>query len=273
MPSLVSSPSGIVASTAALLVLSVSAPVVAQGIEPHEAVYVLSLSKRASDGPITAVGGTMVFRWERGCEGWSLNQRYDTLFGYADGNSAEMSTTFSSFESLDGLEYSYSVIQAVADQVFEERRGRATLAPDRSVGIAQIRLPEERRADLAPDTYFPTHHTRLLLEAARADRVFVTADFFDGTTDSVTTEVSAVISAVDPEDRPSTDVFEGALDIPGWLFQLAYFEGETTDGTPDVEVAITMFENGVADPVLFQYPDFEMRAALKELTFLPVPEC
>ena len=46
-----------------------------------------------------------------------------------------------------------------------------------------------------------------------------------------------------------------------------------TDGAPDYEMSVRLFENGVAEAMVLDFGNFTVRASLEEFEFLPEPAC
>lgn len=247
--------------------LAATGPALSVEIQSHRALYQLSLDSRTPDSNVAGAGGTMMFQWTEGCDGWTIEQRYRSEFRYADGRAVSLVTTFSSFETLDGTDYSYSLVNQSDGTVFETLRGRATLDAPGGTGEARYREPEPGEATLPDNSWFPTWHTIEVIERAMAGDVVFNAHLFDGTTDQPTAEVNAIIGpAAAPRDA---ETFDGLLAFDNWPIQMAYFESDSATGTPDYEVSINLFANGIADELVFDYGEFALRASLKELETVP----
>lgn len=242
-------------------------------IQPHRAVYELSLAKARSSRSASQVDGRMTFAWKDVCDGWSIE--YDTAMDivFAKQGTQSVKWTYTSWESDDSTRMRFFLKRAMNGQRTLKRRGRARKGPDG--GTAVITEPERTEVPLEPGTMFPGEHSRALLRAARNGERFVYADVFDGTGENEGLfAANAVI--LDSEGGNAPDVDSPLLaDVPSWRINLAFFapEADRDDGTPQSEQSVRYYANGIAGTLTLDYGDFVVRAELTELKALDRPEC
>ncbi len=243
-------------------------PAAAFEIAPHRAIYRLDLDSARSGSRVSDVDGQMLFRWDDGCDGWTIEQRYHTTYLFVQGGEVDQTTAYATWESKDGQTFTFSM-RNVTDGVPEEQiRGNAHIAGDGS-GTALYRLPDGHEENLPTGTLFPTAHTLRLLDAAERGTRFFVALLFDGTEVDGLSEISAVIG----DQRPARQAGGGLLDRPSWPVQLAFFS--LADGTaePTYEMSVTLYDNGVIDDMMIDYGDFSIHATLIELEPIDKPSC
>ena len=94
---------------------------------PHRATYDMKLSVARANSGIMEVTGRMVLETVEACEGWEVKQRIKLKFLRNDGDEFSTDSSFTSYETKDGLALRFSVRNIQDDEVEEELRGTADL--------------------------------------------------------------------------------------------------------------------------------------------------
>lgn len=239
-------------------------------VVPHRALYDMSLVSSTQRSGIIGVTGALSFQWGDTCDGWTVEQRYKLDLLYANGPEAEIRTSYVTWESKDGLNYRFNLRNQRNGVTDEEFRGAAAIDAKGAAGSARYTKPDGREDPLPPGTVFPTEHTELLIERARAGERLFSRPVFDGTTDFGTMLINAFIGGalkVTPEAK------EPLTNVKGWRIRLAFFPLEQEAVSPEYEVELELQENGIARSVELDYGDFTIRGALAHLERLPKPGC
>lgn len=270
-----------VVGLAAGLCLFAPAPVAAQNagqggggvdIVPHRAVYVLSLGRTRQGANITGARGALVMEWAKSCAGWTVKQRLQLDLTNNDGDTVSTDSNFSSFESLDGLNYRFTSRDTRAGQVIEDLEGSAKLTAPGGPGHADFARPEGRRFDLPEGTLFPTRHIAELIASARNGERVVYRPVFDGASLDGPLAVNAVIGkATAKPTGPAAR--EPLTNRPSWRLRLAFFPLKDSKAEPDYELGFRLFDNGVADSYLIDYGAFSVDATLERVEALERPRC
>ncbi|MCB9947854.1 MAG: cell envelope integrity EipB family protein [Rhodospirillaceae bacterium] len=239
-------------------------------IAPHRAIYDVELSQLRSGTSVSDVDGQMMFQWSDSCDAWVVEQRYNLDFLYQEGQGVHVSTSYATWESKDGLSFTFNLRRLANGVVEEELRGKANLEGTGAEGLASFRLPDDLSVGLPAGTLFPTAHTIELIDRAAAGEWFFVATFFDGSEAEGVTELSAVIG--DRRDA-DPDAAEPLLAGPSWPVQMAFFSASGDGATPEYEIAARLYANGVIDHILIDYGDFVMEAQLSEIESLPASGC
>ncbi len=253
----------------AALAVMLAGPVAAAELVPHRATYTLELAQQRVGAGISGVDGKMFFVWEDVCDGWTIEQRYQMSFIYAQGGEADVDTSYATWESKDGRQFTFNLRRETNGIIDDEYRGAASLADD-GTGRARYRVPDDRTMDLPAGTFFPTAHSLELLRRAVGGETFFTALMFDGTEEQGLTELSAVIGQPLAADEVAA---EPLLATISWPVEMAFFETEVLESTPIYEISVRLFDNGIIDAMDIDYGDFVIRATLEELEALDPPDC
>lgn len=254
---------GICAALAVLASAS-SGDAAAFEIAPHRALYTLDLISTSNLAAVADVRGEMVFQWADSCDGWTVEQRYRMTFIDAEGNEVRQSSTYATWESKDGQDFTFNMRNTTNGVVDKEVRGDARIAGTGEGGTATFRLPEETTIELPSGTMFPTAHTLRVLTLAESEAAapFFSAMLFDGTGLDSLRQISAVIGAghAAPEATDSP-----LLESRYWPVSMAFYPEDTAAAEPEYEMAVDLLANGVVSDMIIDYGTFAVRARLDRL--------
>jgi hypothetical protein len=242
---------------------------------PHRATYDMKLSIARANSGIVDVNGRMVLETVDACDGWEVKQRIKLTFLRNDSEEFETDSSFTSYETKDGLELQFSVRNIQNDEIEEELRGRAHLDGLGGKGRASFTLPEPRSFELPTGTLFPTTHLALVIKHARQGDKSVSYKVFDGARLDGAFTVNAVIGRP-PAPRAATPVVRGdaaLLRQQAWGVRFAFFASDDLAAQPEYELALDLLGNGIARSMLLDYGDFAVGAHLIQLQALPRPRC
>jgi hypothetical protein len=243
---------------------------------PHRATYDMKLSVARPNSGIVEVNGRMVLEMVDSCEAWEVKQRIKLKFLRNDGEEFDTDSSFTSYETKDGLGLRFSVRNIQDQEVEEELRGHADLEGSGGKGRASFSLPEVRSFDLPPGTLFPTTHLALIIRHARAGDQSVSYSVFDGARLDGAFTVNAVIGK--PPRGAGAPAIRGDVGLlrnqQSWGVRLAFFAaGDQGTANPEYELALDLLANGIARSMLLDYGDFAVDARLVQIQALPRPRC
>jgi len=240
-------------------------PALAADFAAHRALYILKLDpSRTTD--VVAATGTMGYEVMDACDGWAVRQRLQMTITNHDGQDIQMVSDYATWESKDGLAFRYHMKQTTEDAVTSQTDGDAKLDKPGGPGEAHYTLPDDAVKKLPVGTLFPMAHTAAILDGAAAGKRFLAIPLFDGTVESGVQDSSIVILNV---KKPTPNRYPALSSLSSTRVRLAFFDREPPSETPDYEVAMTYWENGVADDLQMDFGDFTVDANLSELTLLP----
>src|SRR5579883_3223831 len=62
-------------------------------VDPHEALYTLTLESVKSASGVVGANGAMFYKWGETCDGWTLEQRFHLRISYAEEDATDISST------------------------------------------------------------------------------------------------------------------------------------------------------------------------------------
>ena len=249
-------------------------PAAAIELAPYRAVYTLSLAAKKAGSDIAAASGRISIEETEACDGWTVGQRFQLKIANNDGNDVELSSSFASWESKDGLHFRFTKRDLKDGKTDKELAGEAELKGLEAGGEVRLTKPTAGHLDLPAGTVFPTRQTLLLLERAAAGDNFFATKIFDGTADSGAEDVTAVIGARQEAPAEGTDAtMSPLLRHPAWPVHLAFFNSEQGHDTPDFEIEMRLLDNGITHDMVLDYGDFSVKALLERIEMPAKPTC
>lgn len=254
------SPAALAAALACAL--AAAAPASAADLAPHRALYALTLkSSRGND--VAEASGTMGFEVIDACDGWAVRQRLQMTITNREGQDIEQVSDYATWESKDGTSFSFHTKQTTDTAVTAQVDGDATVKADHTGGSAHFTSPKEETKELPTGTILPMAHTAAIIEAARAGKKFLAVPLFDGTSDDGAQDSSI---AVQGWDKPAETKYPLLSALPSTHVHIAFFNHSGEPQTPEYEVGMRYWENGIADDMDMDFGDFVMHGALTDLT-------
>jgi hypothetical protein len=235
----------------------------------HRALYTLTLDNRTGSGTgsdVAGASGSMGYEVLDACDGWATHQTLDMVVVNSDGQNTHMVSDYTTWEAKDGLSFRFHTRQTTDDAVTSQIDGDAKIDVPGGAGTAHYTSPKEATKPLPPGTLFPMAHTAALLAAARAGKKFIALPLFDGTSEDGAEDTSVVVLDTKPPEAAPFPVLSA---LPSARVHLAFFERTASTITPDYEVSMRYWENGVADGLQMDFGDFVMDAKLTDLKMQP----
>ena len=265
----------------ATLVAALS-PAWATDIQPHRALYSLTLDSAKSASGVAGASGAMYYEWGEACDGWTVDQRFRLRLSYSEEGTVEINSSLITWESKDGLRYRFNDRRLRNGEVEDDIHGEAHVDGVGKGGVAQFEKPEQSTITLQPGVIFPTAHTLLLIERAIAGDQFISRKVFDGASVENAGEITAVIGPqLSPDPKALKPLDSPLLKRPSWRVNLAFFPADSAKNdpakidanTPDYQLSIRLLDNGVSQDMSLDYGDYVLKAKLDDIEPLPKPGC
>lgn len=249
-------------------------PIEARHLLAHRAAYRLTLDRARDGSDIQAANGAMAYEMLDACDGWTTRQRFQLTLTDRDGQDVETTSDYSTWESKDGTRMRFSLTQTSQGAVSQRLQGEAQITPEG--GTVRYEGTEPREISLPRGTVLPNMHTILTLNAARQGQRLVALPLFDGTSAHGAQDSTTIMgpwTAPTPVER-----FPLLSPLGSARMRIAFFEREPNNerraggaSTPDYEVSLRYWENGVADEMKMEFGEFSVNARMVELQPIPSP--
>lgn len=239
----------------------------------HRAAYRLKLDSVRDNASIEQAEGIMLFEVIDACDAWASRQRFTLVVGDRDGNLVETTSDYATLEAKDGSSLRFSLTQMTGGAITSRVAGEAQLTAQG--GRIRYSEPAATEEDLPAGTILPMIHTLRSLNAARAgQRIFITP-LFDGTSAEGAQDTTTVISGGWAPPQANTN-FPLLATLGSARMRIAFFNRDASGqsggaSTPEYEVSLRYYENGVADELKMDFGEFVVDAQLGELQPIPSP--
>jgi hypothetical protein len=238
----------------------------------HRALYTISVARLDPRNYRSGVTGGLSLEFVNACDGYVLNQRFLIQTDSEDGTTLN-DMVLNSWEARDGQSFRFKLKDQVNGDVDQELNGEAMLSGPHRGGIVRFTRPDNGELQLPPGILFPTAHTTRLLQLAAQGRHWLQAAIYDGSSADGYADVGGFIGNELPPETASRNVLLGLKGLRSWRVRLGYFPTEEAQDTPDYEIDYRLYENGVADDIVFDYGDYAIRATLARLEIKPRDHC
>jgi outer membrane protein OmpA-like peptidoglycan-associated protein len=104
-----------------------AAPAMATDIQPHRALYVLSLGTAKTSSGVLGADGAMIYAWGETCGGWTVEQKFRLRLEYADQDATEITSNLVTWESKDGSRYRFNETRMRNGDLDQQVKGEARI--------------------------------------------------------------------------------------------------------------------------------------------------
>ena len=231
----------------------------------HHAVYQLTLDRSKPQDVIQA-HGTMTYDVLDTCAAWTTSQHLVIDLTNQEGQDIHMVSDYATLESKDGTHLDFHTRQVTDQSVTEQLDGSAVLEHSGGRGQATFTSPEKKQALLPEGTLLPMAHTGAVIDAAMAGRKFLSVPLFDGT---AADGAQDTFVTVESWHKPAAQKWAALSALPAGRVHIAFFDRGRTTQTPDYEISMQYFANGIADGLTMDFGDFVMNGRLDSLDLHP----
>ena len=258
---------------AALPFLLAAAAAQAAPLAAHHAVYALSLDTTKTQ-TVMAAHGSMTYDVTDTCGAWTTSQHLVIDLTNQDGQDVHMVSDYATLESKDATHLDFHSKQVTDTAVTEQVDGTATLNHAGGSGRADFTSPQKTTILLPDGTLLPMAHTGALLDAAVAGKKFLSVPLFDGTGADGAQDTFVTIENWNKPGAGNPPLKWAALSaLPSGHVHIAFFARTHAAETPDYEIGMIYYANGVADQLAMNFGDFQMNGRLTQLDLRPPPHC
>ncbi len=250
-------------------------------LAPHRAVYNLELGSARASSSVAGVRGRLVFEFTGNvCEGFTQNMRFVMGVSNRDGGETMSDLRSTTWETPGGDKFKFTVDDYQNAEPSDATSGSAERPAEHDAVAVSLAKPKSEKLSLLPDTIFPVQHTIRLLGAAIRGEHAMAANLFDGSdkgqkasfTNSI---IGKLRPAVANPDIAAVKNAERLNVLRSWPVNIAYYATESAkaEGTPEHEMAFTVYENGVVSKLAIDYGSLSVKGSLAEIEFYPPAKC
>ncbi|WP_025885674.1 EipB family protein [Asaia prunellae] len=240
-----------------------------EALQPHKAVYTLSLS-RLKAGAFAGASGSATYQLHDLCTAWSVSQKLDIEIVNGDGSSNSVSFQSATLEDKKAHRLIFHTIQSQDGQVTSETAGEALRQRHGEI-VVHYTKPQTKNVTLPARTVFPVQQTQALLAAAHRKTLHLALDLFDGSSDSGSIPTYATLGVfASHEASLASPLLHGRDAVP---VSIASFGAGTGTLLPDSAYSDVLWTNGIEDHLLIDFGDYVLSGKLTSLDALPHQQC
>ena len=207
------------------------------------------------------------------CDSWTTENNAKIKFYYVQDRVIDSLWNFITWETKDGLSYSFKVTQNNGGKLVQDFKGFASRKVKGSQLIVEFVAPEKFKKILPPGTMFPIWHLQSLIDKAKKGQKIFLASVFDGTSKNNPYKVNTVITDTKqlkffPNSRGAS-----SSQSPYFRAQMAYFPFSSLQALPEFELSVEFWENGVAENIIQDLGGFSLQFVSESINILPDPIC
>ncbi|AGF74419.1 hypothetical protein BAnh1_05400 [Bartonella australis AUST/NH1] len=233
-------------------------------LAPHRAIYDLQLDDISNGTTILGMSGRMVYEFTgSACQGYTTRFRFVNRLYLENMPTRLTDQQITSYETGDGREFRFSVIEKIGQSLSNDVRGAAERTEDGI--IVELKKPKKGVYKLAMAD-FPIMHLKAIIRQAKASRYFYYGAIFDGTNNANKVRTESVVIG---EKKISTShaETENLRKLDGksyWPVTVSYFDDENNKGgLPGYRTSFLLYENGVMRDLRINYGNFSVRSKLE----------
>ena len=258
----------------AALAVAIALPAAAQELQPHRAVYAVTMLEKGKAG--LGAPGTYAFELKQTCEGYVINQRMRLEVEGAKGMAVSEQTSQMT-ENRDGRKLRFEHRSALNGKATSTLRGDAGLDDD-GRGQSLFSDPEGQSVALPKGTLFPNAMTQAIIQHAKASDGGFDALFFFGDKVKPPQSANIVIGRV-PKRLAEFKIPEGGESLAenrGRIYYRgAFFDADPKErnGEAAYEMSSLMLDNGVELYGTHEEGEGGIEYRITHLEPLPKPTC
>lgn len=257
---------------AAVLVTVTAGAPLALDLQSHRAVYRMVLAGAARSSEVVSANGIMTYRFARGCDGWTVENRTFLRLLYDNDTQSDTLWSFVSWEAFDGGKFRFHGRYDQDGKTIEKLDGEAEIKKHGHAGTARFLQPE-KVISLPDGTVFPTAHIREVIAAAQAGKHNLNRIVFDGASVDNPYVVNALFGPLPAADADALAKPFTLPPQPVWWTRMAFFPIADRGAEPEFEMGARYRADGIADAILQHFDTFSLDVKLREIELLPAPDC
>ena len=231
---------------------------------PHRATYSITLDKNYYDQDIAEAKGQMTIQLAKIGDGWSIEQKSTLQIYYKDETAEQVITSLATYESMDGLKYSFNARTLRGDQE-DTISGEAILASKGGAGIVTYQEPDESEIQLPIGTIFPTQHLIYMLEAAIKGKKVVSNVVFDGSSETHEPVLVDTFLGAGVEPKLALTNKDLLQSKKVWPMRMAIYAVDSNGPEADYEICQHVLDHGVIRDMTLDYGTFKVKAVLNQV--------
>jgi hypothetical protein len=253
-------------------VLALADNVQAASVQPHEAIYDITVREWRLPGAVTSYTGTQILRLDSTCKAWRITGHFGITAQLQNGRSFQFESDISNSEAKDGSRLTFDHKTRLNGKEVAPIRGVASRSGPGVEGRIRLSLPKDRTVALPKEARFPV--ASFLWTAAQIEQGARTMNYvlFDGSSPEpmrVFELLTGTPDALKPPPTGDTELLQG----PSWRTVGSFHRYSGNAATPVTTITQNIHDNGVGSAITFDIGMAVVELKLRAIRKLPEPSC
>ena len=257
---------------AALLAFAAPAAPNVATVQPHEAIYDVTVREWKLPGAVQSYSGSQILRLDATCQTWRLTGHFTITAQLQNGRTFQFESDISNSEARDGTLLTFDHKTHMNGRAVAPMRGVASRPRPGAAGRVRLSLPEYRTVDLPGEALFPV--ASFLWTRSRVKNGARTMNYvlYDGSGPEPIRVFELLTGTPKPLSPPPSGDAE-LLRVPSWRTIGSFHRYTSTAAEPTATITQNIHDNGVGSSITFDIALAVVQLKLRAIRKLPEPAC
>ncbi len=261
-------------ATFALAALATTIAVGAEAatVQPHEAIYDITVKEWRLPGAVTSYNGRQILRLESTCWAWRLTGRFAIRAQLPDGHNLQFESDISNSEAKDGSRLTFDHKTRMNGRGVAPIRGVASRPHPGAAGQVRLSVPKDQTVALPKDARFPVQSFLWTAQQIEQGKRTMNYVLFDGSglePMRVFELVTGTANAIKPLPNGDTELLGGR----SWRTVGSFHRYTGNAAEPITTITQDIHDNGVGSAITFDIGLAVVQLKLRAIRKLPEPSC
>jgi hypothetical protein len=241
-------------------------------VQPHEAIYDITVKEWRLPGAVTSYNGTQILRLEGTCRTWRLTGRFAITAQLQGGRNLQFVSDINNSEAKDGSRLTFEHKTRMNGKDLAPIRGVASRPHPGAAGQVRLSVPKDQTVALPKEVRFPVQSFLWTAQQVEKGKRTMNYVLFDGSGPEpmrVFELLTGTASAIKPPPKGDTQLLGGR----SWRTVGSYHRYSGTAAEPITTVTQDIHDNGIGSAITFDIGLAVVQLKLRAIRKLPEPSC
>ena len=241
-------------------------------VQPHEAIYDVTVREWNLPGAVQSYFGSQILRLDATCQTWRLTGRLAITAQLQNGRTFQFESDISHSEAKDGTHLTFDHKPRMNGRTLAPIRGVASRPRPGEVGRVQINQPEYRTVDLPGEALFPIASFLWTRDQVKNGARTMNYVLYDGSGPEPI-RVFELLTGTPKPLSPSPSGDAELLRVPSWRTIGSFHRYTSTAAEPTATIAQNIHDNGIGSSITFDIGLAVVQLKLHAIRKLSEPSC
>jgi hypothetical protein len=256
----------------AALAIAITGGAEAATVQPHEAIYEITVKEWRLPGAVTSYNGTQILRLESTCRAWRLTGRFAITAQLRGGRNMQFESDISNSEAKDGTRLTFDHSTRMNGQDLAPIRGVASRPHPGAAGQVRLSVPKDQTLALPKEARFPVQSFLWTAQQIEQGKRTMNYVLFDGSGPEpmrVFELLTGTAIAIRPPPKGDAELLGGR----SWRTVGSFHRYTGTAAEPITSITQDIHDNGIGSAITFDIGLAVVQLKLRAIRKLPEPTC